>query len=60
MTSFGNRDETTLGCKDDDGFIVFVGFELGISKNDGPRLGKRLDAFWNREMADWIACRFNA
>ena len=29
MTDFGNRDETTLGCKDDDGFIVFVGFELG-------------------------------
>ena len=29
MTSFGNRDETSLGCKDDDGFIVFVGFELG-------------------------------
>ena len=24
MTDFGNRDETTLGCKDDDGFIVFV------------------------------------
>ena len=29
MTGFGNRDETSLGCKDDDGFIVFVGFELG-------------------------------
>ena len=29
MTAFGNRKETTLGCKDDDGFIVFVGFELG-------------------------------
>ena len=29
MTDFGNRKETTLGCKDDDGFIVFVGFELG-------------------------------
>ena len=24
MTDFVNRDETTLGCKDDDGFIVFV------------------------------------
>ena len=29
MTGFGNRDETSLGCKDDDGFIVFVGYELG-------------------------------
>ena len=36
MTGFGNRDETTLGCKDDDGFIVFVGCELGKSKKDGP------------------------
>ena len=42
MTHFGNSDETTLGYKDDDGFIVFVGFELGKSKNDGPRLGKEL------------------
>ena len=24
MTDFCNRDETSLGCKDDDGFIVFV------------------------------------
>ena len=22
MTGFGNRDETSLGCKDNDGFIV--------------------------------------
>ena len=27
-TGFGNRDETTLGCKDDEGFIVVVGSEL--------------------------------
>ena len=45
MTYFGNRDETTLGCEDDDGFIVFVGFELGESKNDGPRLGNELGCF---------------
>ena len=45
MTGFGNRDETSLGCKDDDGFIVFVGFELGESKNDGPRLGNELGCF---------------
>ena len=31
MTGFGYKDETTLGYKDDDGFIVFVGFELGKS-----------------------------
>ena len=42
MTVFGNRDETSFGCKDDDGFIVVVGYELGKSKNDGPRLGKEL------------------
>ena len=35
MTGFGKRDETTLGCKDDDGFIVVVRSELGKSKNDG-------------------------
>ena len=45
MTDFVCRDETTLGCKDDDGFIVVVGFELGISKNDGPRLGNELGCF---------------
>ena len=36
MTDFGNKDETTLGCKDDDEFIVVVGSERGKSKNDGP------------------------
>ena len=45
MTDFGNKDETSLGCKDDDGFIVVVGFELGISKNDGPRLSNELGCF---------------
>ena len=45
LTDFGNMDETTLGCKDDDGFIVFLGFELGKSKNDGPRLGNELGCF---------------
>ena len=45
MTAFGNRKETTLGCKDDDGFIVVVGSELGESKNDGPRLGNELGCF---------------
>ena len=35
MTGFGNRDETTLGCEDDDGSIVVVRCELGKSKNDG-------------------------
>ena len=42
MTDFVCRDETTLGCKDDDGFIVVVRSERGESKNDGPRLGKEL------------------
>ena len=42
LTDLGNMAETRLGGKDDDGFIVFVGFELGKSKNDGPRLGKEL------------------
>ena len=28
ITGFGNRDETSLGCKDDDGFVV--GSMLGI------------------------------
>ena len=36
MTDFGYRDETTLGCEDDDGFIVIVRCELGKSKKDGP------------------------
>ena len=35
MTGFGNRDETTLGCEDDDGSFVVVRCELGKSKNDG-------------------------
>ena len=35
MTGFGYKDETTLGCKDNDGFIVVVGCELRKSKNDG-------------------------
>ena len=35
MTDFVCRDETTLGCKDDDEFIVVVRSELGKSKNDG-------------------------
>ena len=42
MSGFGNRDETSLGCKDDDGFIIVVGSELGKSKNDCPRLAKEL------------------
>ena len=45
MTAFGNRKETTLGCKDDDEFIVVVRSEIGESKNDGPRLGKELGCF---------------
>ena len=45
MTAFGNRKETTLGRKDEDGFIVVVGSKLGESKNDGPRLGKELGCF---------------
>ena len=45
MTAFGNRKETTLGCKDDDGFIVVVRSEIGESKNNGPRLGKELGCF---------------
>ena len=40
MSGFGNRDETSLGCKDDDGFIIVVGSELGKSKYDGSRLAK--------------------
>ena len=35
MTDFGYRDEITLGCEDDDGFIVVVRCDLGKSKNDG-------------------------
>ena len=50
MTGFGSRDETSLGCKDDDGFIVVVRCELGKSKNDGPRLGKELG--WSPESSD--------
>jgi hypothetical protein len=42
MTVFGNRDETSFGCKDNDGFIVVVGYELRKSKNNSPRLGKEL------------------
>ena len=42
MTDFGNKDKTTLGCKDDDEFIVLVRCELRKSKNKGPRLGKEL------------------
>ena len=45
MTDFVYRDETSLSCKDDDVFIVVVGFELGISKIDGPRLGNELGCF---------------
>ena len=45
MTAFGKRKETTLGCKDDDGFIVVVRSEIGESKKDGPRLGKELGCF---------------
>jgi len=37
MTDFCNRDETSLGCKDDDGFIFFVGSTLDKSKNDGTK-----------------------
>ena len=50
MTVFVYRDEITLGCKDDDGFIVVVVSELGESKNDGPRLGKELG--WSLESSD--------
>ena len=39
ITGFGNRDETSLGCKDDDGFIV--GSMLGIV--DGMSLDVELE-----------------
>ena len=35
MTDFVYRDETSIGCKDNDGFIVVVRCELGKFKSDG-------------------------
>ena len=61
MTGFGNRDETTLGCKDDDGFIVgsmlgiVDGMSLGVELegvvgiNEGSANGMKTSGFGNRD-----------
>ena len=111
MSGFGNRDETSLCCKDDNGFIVgsMLGIVDGMSLdvelegvvgiNEGSANGMKtsgfgnrdelvvktmldslsswdlnsenlrtmvqdfprsLDAHWDDQMADWMACWFNA